>query len=422
MLDNNRADTTRIAILSSASGGGAGIAAKRLADTLDKEADLSADFVCGDTLGSVKAPVFLPFEVAPQKSMSNRRLTDTHYTIEYPGYQRPWLTDLLKSYDFVNTHWSSYLISLAELDTISRHGTPMLFMFHDFHYMTGGCHYPAGCEGLYSGCWDCPQIDHSLCESSFVLTNYRLKRQIFARTNVHMAAPSQYLRDQAVKAGLVPENRAHVLRNPYVPHEPANSSATDAPVRVMVIADSLSEQRKGMPLAVDALKALNQLWQDRGETRSFRVELVGAANEALTQKLNDSGVDYHLHGRLTDHAKIVDVFNQCDVLLTCSYEDNWPNILVEGGSYDCIPVVGPGHGCQEFVETYGLGAVAPDYTAPAFAEALFQTMSNRPSAERLLVARNRIRQDHELGRVTAQYREIMAKVMATAAQNALAVE
>ena len=410
MAEAQDTDTTRIAILSSASGGGAGIAAKRLADTLDKESGLSADFISGDALGSVKAPVFLPPEVAPQKSMSNRSITDTHYTMEYPGYQRQWLVDTLGKYDFVNVHWASYLVSLTELDSLSRSGMPMLFMFHDFHYMTGGCHYPAGCEGMSAGCLKCPQIDKTLCDASFVPLNLRLKRQIFSRANVHMAAPSRYLRNEAVKSGIVPEARAHVLRNPYVPLEPKAPPREDV-TRILVIADSLSEQRKGMPLTIDALKALNILWQERKCEKPFSVEVVGASNEAVRQKLDASGVTYHLHGRITEHAKIADIFNRCDVVLTCSYEDNWPNILVEGGAYGCMPVVGPGHGCEEFVQTYGIGGVAKDYTPGAFAETLYQVMHNRLSTARRQKVMAQVRKEHDLGSVTGQYKEIMRQVM-----------
>jgi len=144
----------------------------------------------------------------------------------------------------------------------------------------------------------------------------------------------------------------------------------------------------------------------------FQVELVGASNEALRQKLDASGVRYHLHGRLTEHAKIVDVYNQCDVLLTCSYEDNWPNILVEGGAYGCKPVVGPGHGCEEFVETYGIGGVAKEYTPEAFAEVLYQVMKTDVPPQQLQKIKGQIRKDHDLRSVTRQYRDIMQKVMA----------
>lgn len=73
-----------------------------------------------------------------------------------------------------------------------------------------------------------------------------LKRKVFLHPNVHLAAPSHFLVNPAVRSGVVPSERAHVLRSAYL-------AAGDGPERrrperfaVLQIADSLNETRKGM--------------------------------------------------------------------------------------------------------------------------------------------------------------------------------
>ena len=67
----------RIAILSSAGGGGAGIAARRLADVLNATGRHVAHFIDIDTLGEA-----VPQSVSPQASLTNHGLSDTHFTLE----------------------------------------------------------------------------------------------------------------------------------------------------------------------------------------------------------------------------------------------------------------------------------------------------------------------------------------------------
>lgn len=402
----------RVAVLSSAGGGGGGIAARRMTDALNSTGVASATILTADELGG-----FLPSRVAPMKTMGNGKTTDTHFTVEYPGYCRDWLVAYLSSYDIVNVHWASYLLSLGELDTLSRQGVRVLFTLHDFHYLTGGCHYPAKCSGMVRGCFGCPQVDEAECDSSFIPINLRLKQDIFSRENVHLCAPSHFLRDKAVTSGIVPPHRAHVLRNPYEPRPHAPPRKTTGPCKILLIADSLGERRKGMALALDSLEVVQRAidaqitaqGDTRGDTMPIKVDIVGKIDTPLCKRLETSIFPYKLHGKITDHARLVDIFVDCHLVLSCSSEDNWPNILVESGAYGCVPVVGPGHGCEEFVITYGLGGVASDYSAESFAQTLqYQMQAGAGRAPQ--PAHLQILQDHSTEYVAKNFMQIAAQI------------
>lgn len=392
-----------VAILSSASGGGAGIAAKRIQEAFCESDNLTANFIDGETLGEM-----VPVDVAAHRSYSNRTISDTHYTVEQPGFCRGWLVDMLTSYDVVNVHWASFLVGLAELDAISRAGKPMIFTLHDFYYVTGGCHYPATCTNLSSGCYGCPQLDRTSCNSSQIPRNLRVKQEIFSRPNVHLMAPSKFLVDAAIKSGIVPASRGHVMRNAYRPLMPATTTpASDAPIRIVLIADSLSEGRKQMLLALQSLVALVDSYDGAGP--DIFVDVVGKSNPYLEEVLQAGNVPHAIHGRITDHAELSQILVNGDMLVTCSNEDNWPNVLVEAGAYGCMPIVGPGHGCEEFVRFYKFGQVAADYTVGAFVTALRDGISKRTS-EQSAAAAAAIRSDHAPETAAGRFTEILGLI------------
>jgi glycosyltransferase involved in cell wall biosynthesis len=391
----------RVAILSSAPNGGAGIAAFRLYNALNESGLYDAHFLDSTALGGL-----LPETVAPRDTFTNRRISDTHFTIEHAGPARGWLIEMLKGYDIVNSHWASSLITLRELDALSLWNKPLLLTCHDFNYFTGGCHYPAHCRNIENGCKSCPQLDHERAEFEIVRRNALIKRSILARPNVHLLAPSHFVVNQAKRAGAVPDDRAHVLRNPYTPLlEAAPRFEPSAPIRILLIADSLAERRKNMMLALKSV-ALVASAADAGQF-PFRLELhlVGNAPPEIVEFVQRTGLTHTFHGKISDHRLLSQVMQASDLLLTCSSEDNWPNILVEAGAYGCIPVVGPGHGCEEFVQTYNFGEVAWGYSSKAFADSIIKAIQQRAEGT-VWRALRRIRSDHNPNYVSERFRNL----------------
>lgn len=362
-----RGAPVKIAILSSASAGGAGIAAFRIYQAFVANSEHEVDFFDMITLGQVN------IEVSPTDSASNGKITNTHFTIDYASDVRQWVIDLLMDYDAINVQWASYLVSLSEIHELAKSGKKILFTLHDFHYITGGCHYPAGCTGFLKNCVGCPQVNEKVLSQQTVVATNKLKRNIFSYPNVHLSAPSQFIVDNAIRSGIVPPERAHVLRNAYEAVCEFEHKDNTAEKSILLIADSFDEQRKGLALAVDSLKIAVQDY--RKNNSKVTLHLVGGLDAEVIRRLDDSEIKVVTHGHIKDHGKLVDIFKQCQFILSCSYEDNWPNILVEAGSYGCIPIVGKWHGCEEFVNALGLGYVASHYTAEQYAIAINQALN-----------------------------------------------
>src|SRR5690554_968986 len=101
----------KVAILSSASGGGAGIAAYRVFEALKMhQSDKCAvDFIDMSIMGRVAD------HVSPTVNATNNTISNTHYTVDFASEVRPHIIKMLMKYDVLNIHWASYLLTIAEI-------------------------------------------------------------------------------------------------------------------------------------------------------------------------------------------------------------------------------------------------------------------------------------------------------------------
>jgi len=354
-------------------------------------------------------------DIAPQRSITNGRWSNTQFTLDRATSVREWVLRLLDGYDVVNLHWTTFLLSAAEVAALAGLGTPVLVTMHDFNHVTGGCHYPAGCTGLYSGCHTCPQLDPEAWSATDVARVKWLKNLAARHRNVHLAAPSRYVLDAAAHASGVPPLRQHLLRNPYEPMRDVKPAGNpDRDLSVLLVADTLAERRKGAALAAESL----QLFQAMSSHRDrLRIHVAGNADPALLRSLAATGADLRVHGRVTRHEVLASIYADSDVQLSTSHEDNWPNVLVEAGAYGCLAIVGPGHGCAEFAQQYPPCRTVRDYSPAAFAEALAELAGSDP--EPLAAARaafvDAVRRDHASARVAADYTAVLQQVASTRA-------
>lgn len=354
----------KVAILSSASGGGAGIAAYRIYEALKKHQTdkCHVDFIDMRVFGRVADHVSQP------GSATNGMISNTHYTTDFGSEVRSHVVETLLDYDVINIQWSSYLLSIAEIYELARSGKRIVFTLHDFYYFTGGCHYPSTCKQYLKSCKLCPQVDTTKMSQRDVQAAHDLKRKIFSFENVILTAPSEYIVKKAIEAKIVPKERAITTRNAYEPLRVVKEKQDDGKMHILVIADSFYEIRKQLQLAIDSLKELAK--SEPSKVYNFVIHLVGRLDKEVLRQLEPYGYSVVNHGHLSEHKDIVDVYVQCDYIFTPSLDDNWPNILVESSAYGVMPIVGPGHGCEEFVEKLGYGYIFPDYSSTSISKVL----------------------------------------------------
>ena len=261
----------------------------------------------------------IPIDVSPQTNASNNIISDTHYTVEYPGFVRSSLIDQLSEYDAINLHWCSYLISCTEIKLLLDLGKKIILTLHDFYYLLGGCHYPSTCMNWKNQCFTCPQIDKQRFAFYSTYDNFKLKQKVFSYPNAHLVTPSNYLSNMA--SSIFPEicNKPLTIRNPldkdiYYQKDSLQSGIKNHEtkiVKIMIVADSAMERRKAFPLGIAAIKeAASKLHNSNILIDLF---IVGANSEYLVKELEGSSLSFNFTGRKTP-AELADIYRDVHIV------------------------------------------------------------------------------------------------------------
>jgi glycosyltransferase involved in cell wall biosynthesis len=82
---------------------------------------------------------------------------------------------------------------------------PTVLTLHDTWLLSGHCAYTLGCERWKDGCGSCPDLSiYPPVRRDSTEFNWQRKRDIFARSRLHLVTPSQWLMDQVKQSMLAP--------------------------------------------------------------------------------------------------------------------------------------------------------------------------------------------------------------------------
>lgn len=398
----------KIALLTSATGGGGGIAAVRVYESLIGVKN-SGDIIDLIDIESLGGPV--PQDITPHNGGSNKIFSDTHFTVEYPGYVRSSVIEKLFNYEAINIHWCSYLITIAEIMILAKLGVRIVFTCHDFYYFLGGCHYPHTCSGWQSGCIACPQLDRTRFAGYLPSDNLARKHTLFTMKNVILTAPSHYLTEMAARIIPYIANRPVTIRNPLdfslFNRTALNRKASRNSVKVLLIADSARERRKAFPLGIQAVISASK--KLAAETIELELLIVGEGSDDYCSIATENGVRASALGRMTV-IELSEIYKDADILFSPSLEDNWPNTLCEAYACGAEIVVGPGHGCAEFVLRYSCGVVSNSFSVEDLSCALVEcSLSFSSALDSQLGNENykRFKDEHSNSAIGAAYYSIL---------------
>jgi glycosyltransferase involved in cell wall biosynthesis len=137
-----------------------------------------------------------------------------HDDFAFPG-TAALLTQIVPEADILHLHnLHGYYFDLRELPRLSR-AVPTVLTMHDAWLLTGHCAHPFDCTRWQTGCGSCPYPDtYPPMARDASAENWREKRDIFARSRMHLAVPSQWLMGMVEASGLLGEHAdAQVIPN-----------------------------------------------------------------------------------------------------------------------------------------------------------------------------------------------------------------
>jgi glycosyltransferase involved in cell wall biosynthesis len=348
-------------------------------------------------------------------------ISNTHFSLQQPGYT---LADHpeIQTADLVNLHWVSGIVSPETARQLVEAGKILVWTFHDMRQITGGCHYPAGCERFMSDCSPCPQLLEDPCD----LTRTQLQAAVRALGTLDWTAvcPSRWL------AGMVRKSRfgnvdVQVIANgldqdSFHPLEvPATRKALGLdPTKAFLCVGSqrLIEKRKGLESTREVLRRLARKPETKKDVRSGRWQLICFGFD--TEKLEGCGWRVNSFSYVESEARLCQLYSASNALLVCSFEDNLPNTVMEAMSCGCPAVSFDVGGCPDLIDSGINGYLAPAGDSAAAAEFCGRLLAHPDLKCRLgLAAREKVHREFTVERQAKSYLELYERLVGTGAKS-----
>ena len=310
------------------------------------------------------------WSVVPQH---RRGGSNTLFSIAHPGLELD-RHPLTAAADILHLHWTSWLTPPSLLRRWHEAGRAIVWTLHDLWPMTGGCHYPDGCEQFHTMCMSCPQLHD---EWSLVLNGFEEKRRGWAGVPL-VVAPSAWMAAQARDSAMFGRSRLEIIPNPietdiFAPRQDRaalRAARGIGPDDLLVVAGAYDnrERRKGGDILLSALERIARDGSLRAALKPG-MRLVAAF---IGKSVSVTGTGFELLdlGEVADDQALADLLSAADVTCIPSREDNYPNLALESLACGTPCVATPVGGLPDLVRDGRSGVLAAAADAEALADAL----------------------------------------------------
>ncbi len=400
--------------------GGAGRAGRR-ASLACTQAGLSSSFISVKagiqvTPGALKTTVLPEASATPNTQLGEvlknlqwdfipkhrTRLSNTLLSIPYPGLD---FDDnrIFRTADIIHLHWPTWGVTPRAIRGWLKAGRSVFWTLHDCWPMTGGCHYPAGCNQYETACLKCPQLqgDNGLISNCFE----EKLRSYGDHERLTIVTPSQWMADVARSSRIFRNNRIHVVRNaveldvftPREDRQDLRAAFGVGPDDLVLFFGSfdLVETRKGVKFLFEAIRELSaEGGFDEVHAAGGQVHLITIGQSNAIGAI-DGIVPLHF-GTISNDEVLGDVLSIADVVCVPSLEDNYPNLIVEAMACG-TPCLGTAvGGIPEMISHGESGVLVPEGGSTAalkqglrlFVETFFGSAAMREQCRRSAVDTN----------------------------------
>lgn len=298
------------------------------------------------------------------------------------------------SYDLIHIHnFHGIYASINSLSHLLRF-KPVVWTFHRFWGITGGCDHPFGCDRFNYGCGECPQVGNfnvGLEDNTSV--EWHLKMSHLMPLPLTVVAPSQHLADLVRSSPIGRNWETITISNGIDPSSFSHSRKRSSSFRIGLGLDAnktillftnrnFCDHIKGWPVIQDALS--------RVSPTGLQLILIGEGSSWALKGLPRTW-DVVDCGYLSDRHKIAQIYESADIFLYASRGENFPCAILEAMSSGCCVISTPVDGVLEQVEHDESGLIAESNNGHALARCLTDALQDPKRVAKLgLAARERV--------------------------------
>jgi glycosyltransferase involved in cell wall biosynthesis len=345
--------------------------------------------------------------------LNRTAISNTHFSLHIDGADVSRVPSVASS-DIVHLHWTATFQTPADVRALLR-TKAVVWTLHDLEPLTGGCHFPAGCDRYVSDCAGCPQLAHD----PFRITEATLrdKTMLWAGGRPTFIAPSRYIAERARLSAVAQSAGASIVQIPHGIDLAAfrPRSKADARRALGVPADGTyilcgsnynAEKRKGLGI-LDRLLATAKA---RSQRDASTLTLLTVGEPKLD--LHDLGGTRIIQLGRVAAGVMPTVYAAADLFVHPAVEDNFPCMLLESLSCGTPAIAFDIGGVADIVRDELCGRLVAAGDELAMAAALSSLVGDREGLQRMAVgARAHVEEHFSADAIARKHAELYDHVL-----------
>lgn len=284
---------------------------------------------------------------------------------------------IIKNTDAIIIHWvNNNTLSLKSIEKILSTGKSVYWFMHDMWPITGGCHHALKCERYKTHCLKCPMYHNGQgsrvhTDISYFQFKEKFKR-LSGKKNLHFITPSHWLANKVKKSSLFGSHDIKVMRNVLNTNIFKQTDKFQARARL-----NLPTDKKLILFGADNIHSPYKGWNYLQKALNKPLDGIECVVYGTIQRDIQSQVSCKVHqiGKISEESKIIDLYNACDVFVSPSLADNYPNVILEAMACGLPVVAFPSGGIPEIVKTGVNGILTSSPNANELYTAIIQILT-----------------------------------------------